>query len=478
MRLAISAGAFAIVSALAASAEADDAATGRRIFGRGEGGTTGEVAATFARTRTPLSPAMRRCANCHGRDGAGGRESGVGVPPITWKTLVAPRDASPGRPGRPGYDEVALKRALAEGVDPAGNPLAAGMPRFEFAPPQVTALLDYLRILGTERDLDPGLGPDEIRIGVLLPLSGMHAAWGEALRAGIEGAFAAAGPIYGRRLRLVAADAGNDIAGSLRQIVTSDQVFALVATMLPADASVAADTEEMPVIAPLVASPIQPSANHFYLLASVEDQMRVLVDQLIDETPNVLRLAVIGPEGSVADAVVEQATRQRAIVTHRTTVEDLAAMTPPAVALDPDAILALPGTDLGRLAAQLADRRGSLLLAGPAQALAPGEARDERLRLVLPVSPPGARSREASAPLPPLAAAAAAVLIEGVKRMGARASRAGLIAALETLRGFATDDLPPLSFGRGQHTGSRASLVIRPDNLRGLMVVGGWRTPR
>jgi hypothetical protein len=70
------------------------------------------------------------------------------------------------------------------------------------------------------------------------------------------------------------------------------------------------------------------------------------------------------------------------------------------------------------------------------------------------------------------------VLIEGIKRMGARASRAGLIAAIETLRGFPTGVLPPLSFGRGQHAGNHASVVVRPDKARGLIVLGDWRVPR
>jgi ABC-type branched-subunit amino acid transport system substrate-binding protein len=480
MRRALAIGLFALAAATAPGAPIanNDVTSGRRIFGRG--GAAGEVVATFAGTNTSLPPRLRRCAGCHGPDGLGTREGGVEIPPISWMTLTAPRDASPGRPGRPGYDEAALARALAEGVDPAGRSLALGMPRFQLTPAQITALFDYLRIVGTERDLDPGIAADEIRVGALLPLSGARAAWGRAMRTGLENALAAAGPIYGRRLRLVAADAGDDVAAALRGLAASDQVFALVATMLPVDVDEAEDTDVMPMIGPLVPTTAQRAVNQFYLLAPIEDQMRVLVDELAGETPHSLRLVIIGPEGSVADAVADQATRNGATVVRRIHAEDLTAALPPAVESAPDAVLALPGVDLDHLVAQLADRRGDWLLAGPAEAVTLDGATDERLRLVLPVLPADPRGRDSAAAMatPPLAAAAAAVLVEGLKRMGARASRAGLIAAIETLRYFPTGVLPPLSFGQGQHRGNHASVVIRPDRKYGMIVLGGWRAPR
>jgi ABC-type branched-subunit amino acid transport system substrate-binding protein len=468
--------ALAVTTALAALAADDPATSGRRIFGRG--GVAGEVVATFAGTNTMLPPGVRRCAGCHGPDGVGTREGGVGIPPITWTALVAPRGALPGRPGRPDYDEATLKRALADGIDSAGRRLASGMPRFQLTPAQVAALFDYLRIVGTERDLDPGVAADEIRVGAVLPLSGAQAAWGQAMRTGLETALAAAGPIYGRRLRVITADAGDDAAAALRRLVASDQVFALVATMLPLEA--AEDTDDVPAIGPVAPTPAQLAANQFYLLAPIEDQMRVLVDELAAETLHPLRLAVIGPEGGVADAVADQAARNGAMIVRRTNTEDLTAVLPPAVEPAPDAVLALPGVDLGRLVAQLADRRGDWLLAGPAEAVTLGGAMDERLRLVLPIVPADPRGREPAAAmaLPPLAVAATAVFVEGLKRMGARASRAGLIAALETLHDFPTGVLPPASFGRGQHGGNHASVVIRPDRSHGILVLGGWRAPR
>ena len=467
---------FAAAAALAESDANDSAAIGRRIFGRG--GVAGEVIATFAGTNALLPPRVRRCAGCHGPDGRGAREGGVEIPPINWVALRAPRAALPGQPGRPGYDEATLERALAEAIDPAGRSLAPGMPRFRLTPKQIKALFDHLRIVGTERDLDPGVAADEIRVGAVLPLTGAQAAWGRAVRAGLENALAAAGPIYGHQLRLITADAGDDVTAAFRRLTAGEQVFALVATMLPARVEETDDIVDLPIIGPLAPGAAQLAANQFHLLAPIEDQMRVLVDELAGEMPHSLRLTIVGPNGGVADAVVDQAIRN-GLTVQRANAEDLTAVLPPTVESAPDAVLALPDVDFGHLAAQLAGQPGNWLLAGSAKAMTLDGATNERLRLVFPIleGPPGGDLSTESA-APPLAIAAAAVFVEGLKRMGARASRAGLIAAIESIRDFPTGVVPPLSFGRGKHTGNGASLVIRPDHRRGLLVLGGWRTPR
>ncbi len=467
--------ALAIATA-ATRAAGDDTASGRRIFVHG--GARDEIAATFAGSNTQLTPRLRRCAGCHAADGHGGREGSVTVPPINWRALTAPRDASPAQPRRPAYDEAAFANALRDGIDPTGRTLGQSMPRYRVTPAQAAALIDYLRIVGTEADLDPGVTADEIRVGAVLPLSGPAAAWGQAMRTGLENALVAAGPIYGRRLRLVAVDAGNDAASALRSLLASDQVFALVGTMLPKDLAPIEQADDIPVIGPLRPTAAQVAPNIFELLAPLEDQMRVLVDELAAEAAHPLRLVVVGPDGSVADAVANLARRRGAAMVQRRAADDLAALLPPAATEPLDAIIVLPGADFGRIAADLANRPGAQLLAGPAEALAPEAATDERLRLVLPIWPGDPRGRDASSSIPPTAIAASAVLIEGLKRMGARASRAGLIGAIETLRDFPTGVLPPLNFARGVHTGSFASVVIRPDRNRGMVMLGDWRTPR
>ena len=96
MRRALLIGCCLLSIAMAARA-ADNDASGRRIFVHG--GERDEIAATFAGSNTQLTPRLRRCAGCHAGDGHGGREGAVTVPPITWRALTAPREASPARPG-------------------------------------------------------------------------------------------------------------------------------------------------------------------------------------------------------------------------------------------------------------------------------------------------------------------------------------------------------------------------------------------
>jgi hypothetical protein len=257
----------------------------------------------------------------------------------------------------------------------------------------------------------------------------------------------------------------------MRRLVTSDRVFALVASLLPERFEEADDVVEIPIIGPLAPSAAQPAVNQFHLLAPVEDQMRVLVDELAAETPHPLRLAVIGTNGHLADAVADQAARNGAMIVRCASADKLNRLDPA-----PDAVLALPdvGPDL------VADMRGDWLLAVGADSIALDGATDPRLRLVLPILPAGPHggNRSVAAATTPLAVATAAILIEAIKRMGGRASRAALITALETLQEFPTGVLPPLTFGRGQHVGTRAAVVIRPASSHGFIVLGGWRTPR
>lgn len=469
--LAIVLFAWVAVSASAALASGDNAASGRSIFRRGL--AADEVSANFSGSIVALPPRVRRCAGCHGANGEGGREGGVDIPSIAWPVLAAPRADSPARPGRPAYDEAAVKRVLADAVDPAGRKLAASMPRFRLTPAQFAGLFGYLQAVGTERDLDPGIAGDEIRVGAVLPLSGPRAAWGEAMRAGLAATLAAAGSIYGRRLQLMAVDAGADTAAAVRSLASGDRIFAMVGTLLPPDVAGDEALQDMPIIGTLASIATQHAPNQFDLQASVDDQMRVLVDQLADEAPRPLRLAVVGADGRLADAVVDQAKRNDATVVRYESVEGLIAADP-----KPNAVLALPDADVRSLATRAVTERRGWLLGASASAIDPGAA-SEQLRLVLPILSRVHNAGDPSgAATPPMAAATVAILVEALKRTGSRVSRAGLIAAIEGLHDFTTGVLPPLNFSKTQRVGSRASIVVRFDRARGRVALGSWRAPR
>jgi len=376
-----------------------------------------------------------RCAGCHGADARGGTEGGVAVPAIDGATLSRPRVIEPARPA---YAAEGFVRAVTMGTDPAGRQLALPMARFAFSKAEFAALEAYLALVGTDADPEPGVAPDEIRVGTVLPLSGPSAATGRLLQAAIEAKFAAAGPLYGRTLRLVVEDAGTDPAAAVARLVRGEDLLALVGTLLPAGVVI-----DLPVVGPLGAAADPTAPEAFFLVATAEDQMAVLIDALAEEHPHP-RLALLAREPGLAERVRR----------------DGGTLVDPSRA---DVVLAAPGQDPRRLIGQVPP---TALIAGRAADQASGSGDAGRLRLVSPVA-----SDDPTA----LAAGAAAVLIEGLKRMGARPTRARLIAALETLQAFPIAGLPPQSFGRGRHVGTRASLV---QNLDVGQQVAGWRVPR
>jgi ABC-type branched-subunit amino acid transport system substrate-binding protein len=114
------------------------------------------------------------------------------------------------------------------------------MPRVALTPAEFGVLRGYLGIVGTAADREPGVGPAEIRIGAVLPLSGADAPAGWAVQAAIRSAFAEAGPIFGRSLALDVEDAGGDVTAATVRLTDGNRVLALVATLVPdsADASI------------------------------------------------------------------------------------------------------------------------------------------------------------------------------------------------------------------------------------------------
>lgn len=168
---------------------------------------------------------MAACARCHGATGAGGREGGQPVPPLRAAAL---RQAREGRPAL--VDDAALLRAITHGVGRGGRALGPTMPRFALQPHEAIALLAYLRRLGTEQDLPPGVSDTRLRLGSVVPLSGSAAAAGAAIVAGLRAGFDEAnarGGVHGRRIDLEVRDARAGVRAALAHWRTQP-VFALV----------------------------------------------------------------------------------------------------------------------------------------------------------------------------------------------------------------------------------------------------------
>jgi hypothetical protein len=93
------------------------------------------------------------CVNCHGPDGRGGRVSmmiwwGFDAPDITWDHLSQEEhDEKEDHEEHPPYTEETLKRAIVEGLDPAGDPLSKRMPRWRMSENDLNDLVDFLKAL-------------------------------------------------------------------------------------------------------------------------------------------------------------------------------------------------------------------------------------------------------------------------------------------------------------------------------------------
>jgi mono/diheme cytochrome c family protein len=96
------------------------------------------------------------CVNCHGPEGEGGRVnmmmSYFESPSITWHVLTQEEEheEEPGQEGHeehPPYTEVTLKRAIIEGIDPAGERLDDEMPRWTMSEQDLDDLVSFMKTL-------------------------------------------------------------------------------------------------------------------------------------------------------------------------------------------------------------------------------------------------------------------------------------------------------------------------------------------
>ncbi|MGJ7580284.1 cytochrome c/ABC transporter substrate-binding protein [Variovorax sp. RHLX14] len=232
-----------------------------------------------------LAAGATACVQCHGARGEARTEGGVPVPAIQWQRLSQPTVS------RAAYaSDAALLQALRESRDADGRALAAPMPRYALDPQEERALLAWLRVMGTEAAPVPGVWPDRVVLGSVLPLTGPQAEAGaavkEALARGIE-RINVAGGLFGRWIDLEVADAGSDAAGAsaaAARLVESGRVFALVASLLPEPdaalrrALVVHDATMVATLGQSVAPANDPRIT--WLLPSLSQQMNALVAAL------------------------------------------------------------------------------------------------------------------------------------------------------------------------------------------------------
>ena len=172
--------AWAVAAAPAAAADAADAQAAAAERGRVlyETGLRADGSAVAAwREGTGALPARAAaCVFCHRPSTRGGTEGGVRVPSIAGDRLFAagqlPAAAKRLRrqwqrhQTRSAYDSATLARALADGLDPDGQPLATAMPRYRLDGTDLADLEAYLRLRG--QDPTPGLGHGEMHLASVI----------------------------------------------------------------------------------------------------------------------------------------------------------------------------------------------------------------------------------------------------------------------------------------------------------------------
>lgn len=482
---------------------------GRQLYVESTSPAGAEVVAVLGEG-VEVAGAAVPCAGCHGRDGRGRPEGGVTPTDITWSRLSRPYGTlAPGGRRFPPYEAASLERSLVAGVDPAGNPLHAAMPRYRMSAEDMADLVAYLQTLGEEPS--PGVSESAVRIGVLLPAAGPGAAAGEAMHAALAARAAELdrqGGRYGRRVELrflVTPPAGGDRQPRLAERLAHEAVFAVL-SVLPAgaDEGVAevCDAERIPLLLPFARRHDETAVSRyvFSLLPGGETLARALVRLGRETAGGAPRPVVLAPADSRFDVAVAAAQgaaagwAEIAVRRYRPGQLTTAELARELAAIDADPVLFLgPGDDAVALLAAAVPLtwRPRLLaagVAGPALLDAPAEL-EGRIFIALP-APPGlsaaasARYRQLAteAGLPgehvaaqALALAAAEVLVEGLTRTGRNLTREGLVDAFEGLRRFDTGYLPPLSFGPSRRLGARGAYLARVDlKGRAFTPAGGW----
>lgn len=472
---------------------------GRQIFRTGAspsgGPSENKITAVLSDGAVELPASAMACANCHGPDGRGRPEGGVTPSDVTWRTLTRPYGATrPEGRSHPPYTERLLKRAISLGLDPAGNPLHAAMPRYRMSHEDMEDLVAYMKRLGAEPE--PGVTEETVRVGTLLPEGPV----GESVRALLASWFEEAnrrGGVYGRKIELTSATlAGSPAERRARaaEYLDKDRPFALVApTLAGAEAELSALLEERQVPAVGASgSPSNLSRNVFYLLSGLEVQTRALVELAAKTAPGE-QLALVA--ATAADpAAAEAAAGSRGLKIAGSVRYSPGALDAEALVRDlrgAGLLLFLgPGHDLARLlaAADAAGWRPWVFVPGSfagADLFSIPKSFDRRVLLTFPTLPSDANpaaiaeyralARGPGLPAQLSALAAAKLLTEMLTRAGRELTRDRLIAQLEKVDRFDTGLLPPLTYHADRRIGARGAYGVTVDLEKKTFVpVGGW----
>lgn len=506
-----------LVGAASATPDEDAARHGRRLYHHGLNREGGEITA-WVGANASLPGTLAACARCHGVSGRGSRDAGLQVPSLRWAELTQARAAQPGLLARAAYDETSLIRAIREGLDSEGRPLAAAMPRFELSPRAAADLVHHLRRLGTEHDAHPGVQAQIVRLGTVLPAGAAASPTGAALLAATRACLDRAnreGGVHGRQLELKVFEgetASAERGASDWAPPWLDEVLMLVAPWWPqtSAAQIARQLGPVPVLGPMGAASELTGASPWWfgVVPVPSDQVRIAVDRIAASGARGRILVVVEP-GVLGQAASAAAQSQAALhpglnvreVVWRSPASAQAELSQALRESDaPAALIAPLGAAALRTVADALERhlsdRPTLLYAlatqAGAQPLSWPAALRARVRLLSASVAEGdfnPRSFEADLAaqgsphrLPAIQApayAAGCAAVEALRRAGRDLDRERLVEALVAIQRFSTGVMPPLSFGPRQRHGVWHSRVLRVDAQgRGFEPESGWESPR
>jgi ABC-type branched-subunit amino acid transport system substrate-binding protein len=491
---------------------------GRLIYRKGSGQSGRPITAVLQGSNAEVSASLITCAHCHGDDGHGRPEGGIEPPDLTWDVLTDPGGARrPAGRARPAYDRPSLVRAITMGIDAGGRTMGPGMPRYRLDQRDTADLISYLEVLG--HDAIPGLTEGEIHLGTLLPPEAASPGLGRAVRQTLEARFDQInrdGGVYGRRLTLHAQqlpatpEEVGPVASAFLERVRPLALVACYISGLEGPLCRVIGEREIPTVGAFTPDPDESSpARHwiFYVQSGLDHQGAALARFAASRfAATGIRPAVVFIDdprlsraaAGVARAWAKDTGRDPALVPVgagrigdlvtrlRRSGHDLVFVLATPAVLDRFVVaaasadwypylfapIALCGPDLLRTPDGF-DRR--VFVAFPQLASDRTVTGDERYRKLEQES--GLGRDHLAVRLATLASIE--VLLEVLARGGSRVDRAGLVSRLESLYGFESGFVSPLTFSPNDRVGSKGAHVLTIDlKERRLRPLGGWVSVR
>ncbi len=489
---------------------------GKHIYLRGTSPSGQGITALLGKAGTEVPASVLRCASCHGHDGRGKPEGGVVPSNITWEALTKPYGIThPSGRHHPPYTEQLLKRAITQGIDPAGNELHAAMPRFQMSHQDLTDLITYLKQLG--KSLDPGLTETTIEVGTILPPTRRLAGMSRAVRAVLEAYFDEvnqAGGIYTRRVipRFAEAlDPPEEGIKAVRAFLENGRIFALTGSfMADADEEIASLVQDQAIplvgaftLDPQLGSPL--NRYVFYLDSGLKGQGRALaafaarqyavknppaaIIHADEKTAHAVAQAIraecqrsgwdaveepVVPHGQFNAATLVRTLREKAteIVFFLGPSAAASVFLQQAQSLDWQPLFFVPGSLAGsELFTVPIGLEGRIFLAFPtlpSDQTPDGVAEYRRLAKARKLP-----SQHLAAQLTALSSAK--ILVEGLKRAGRDVNREKLIEVLEGLYEFKTGFIPAVTYGPNRRVGALGAYIISLDlEAKRFVPVGEW----